>query len=112
MKFIFPKNYKYRLKFLGFIDYFTGIVDLVIGIIIYLILSVIVKDIEIKIYIFISLYLPIILFSVFGIGNENILNVSRYMIKYIVKQKVYLYDKKINKKAVEYYCLNGVPKGN
>lgn len=93
MKFVFPKNYKYRLKFLGFIDYFTGIVDLVIGIIMYLVLLIIVKNIEIRIYIFISLYSPIILFSIFGIGNENILNVSRYMFKYLVKQKVYLYGR-------------------
>lgn len=97
MKFIFPKNYKYRLKFLGFIDYFTGIVDLVIGLIIYLILLLIVKNIEVRIYIFISLYSPIILFSVLGIGNENILNVVRYMFKYLVKQKVYLYGKKTKK---------------
>lgn len=94
MKFIFPKNYKYRLKFLGFIDYFTGIVDLIIGIILYLILSIIVKNIETKIYFFISLYSPVILFSIFGIGKENILSVTRYMFKYIINQKVYLYGRK------------------
>lgn len=93
MKFIFPKNYKYHLKFLGFIDYFTGIIDLILGIIIYLILTLIVKNIEIRIYIFISLYLPIILFSVLGIGNENILSVARYMVKFMIKPKVYLYGR-------------------
>ena len=39
MKFIFPKNYRYHLKLLGFIDYITGIIDLIIGIIMYLILN-------------------------------------------------------------------------
>mgnify|MGYP003425418423 CR=1 FL=1 len=96
MKFIFPKNYKYRLRFLGFIDYFTGIVDLIIGIIMYFILNIIIKNIEIRIYIFISLYFPIILLSIFGMGNENILIVIKYMFKYVVKQKVYLYGR--NKK--------------
>lgn len=93
MKFIFPKNYKYRLKIFGFIDYITGVIDLIIGIIMYLLLNLIVNNIEIRIYIFISLYFPIILFSVLGIGNENIINVVRYMFKYIIKQKVYLYGK-------------------
>lgn len=93
MKFIFPKNYKYRVKILGFIDYITGVIDLIIGIVMYLLLNLIIDNIEIKIYIFISLYSPIILFSVFGIGNENIINVIRYIFKYIVKQKVYLYGK-------------------
>lgn len=90
MKFIFPKNYRYRFKFLGFIDYFTGIVDLIIGIFLYLILLMI-KNVEIRIYVFVSLYSPVILFSIFGLGNENIISVVRYMMKYFLKQKVYLY---------------------
>ena len=39
MKFIIPKNYNYRIKFLGFIDYFTGIIDLIFGIILYFLTS-------------------------------------------------------------------------
>ena len=94
MKFIFPKNYKYHLKFLGFMDYVTGVFDLIIGVILYFLISIIVKNIELKIYIFISLYFPILLMSIVGIGNENILIVFRYIIKYLLKPKVYVYDKK------------------
>ena len=94
MKFIFPKNYNYRIKFLGFIDYFTGIIDLIIGIILYFLLSIFIKNIELKIYLFISLYSPIIFFSVLGVENENIISVARYLIKYFIKPKVYLYIKK------------------
>lgn len=93
MKFIFPKNYRYHLKLLGFIDYITGIIDLIIGIMMYLILNIIINNFELRIYIFVSLYFPVILFSIFGIGNENIINVARYIFKYIIKQKVYLYGK-------------------
>ena len=94
MKFIFPKNYKYHLKLLGFMDYVTGVFDLIIGVILYFLISIIVKNIELKIYIFISLYFPILLMSIVGIGNENILIVFRYIIKYLLKPKVYVYDKK------------------
>ena len=43
MKFIFPKNYKYKSKILGFIYYVTAIVDLIIGIILFSILRIFLK---------------------------------------------------------------------
>lgn len=45
MKFIFPKNYKYRAKILGFIDYVTAIVDLLIGIILFFMIHMFVTKI-------------------------------------------------------------------
>lgn len=66
MRFIFPKNYKYKAKILGFIDYITAIFDLIIGIILFTILNMIINSIETKLYIFIILYVPIVLFSVLG----------------------------------------------
>lgn len=93
MRFIIPKNYKYQMKFLGFINYTTMVIDTIIAILLLGLLSIFIKNIEIKIYIFVSLYLPVILFSIFGIGNENIAYVTKYIFKYIIKQKVYLYNK-------------------
>ena len=93
MRFVIPKNYKYQMKFLGFINYTTILIDTVIAILLLGLLSIFIKSIEIKIYIFVSLYFPVILFSIFGIGNENIVYVTKYIIKYIIKQKVYLYNK-------------------
>ena len=93
LRFVIPKNYKYQMKFLGFINYTTILIDTVIAILLLGLLSIFIKSIEIKIYIFVSLYFPVILFSIFGIGNENIVYVTKYIIKYIIKQKVYLYNK-------------------
>ena len=45
MKFIFPKNYKYRAKILGFLDYITAIVDSLIGIILFFIIKTFVRKI-------------------------------------------------------------------
>jgi len=93
MKFIFPKNYRYRAKILGFIDYVTAIVDLLIGIILFFILKIFPISISIRIYIFILLFVPIVLFSVFAADGENIIVYLIRIIRFIKRRGVYFYDK-------------------
>ena len=93
MKFIFPKNYKYNTKILGFINYVTAIIDLIIGILLFIILNLFIKKLEIKIYIFISLFFPILLFSIFGTNGENIIDFIIYIYKFFKKRKIYFYKK-------------------
>lgn len=93
MHFIFPKNYNFKTKLFGFIDYSTAIFDACIGGILYLIINFLFDNINIKIYIFISLFLPILIFSVLGINKENIISVFIYIFKFLKNQNVYLYDK-------------------
>lgn len=93
MKFIFPRNYKYRAKILGFIDYVTAIVDLIIGIILFSILRIFVSSISTRIYIFIILFVPIILFSVFVAGGENIIIYIVQIVKFLKRRGVYFYKK-------------------
>lgn len=93
MSFIFPKNYNFKPKLLGFIDYSTAIIDTVIGIIIYFLVNTLFSSIDIKIYVFVSLFLPVLLISILGINKENPINVFKYMIKFIRNQNVYLYKK-------------------
>ncbi len=95
MKFIFPKNYNYNMKLFGFISYSTAIIDVILGIIIFAIVNFLFNSINLKIYFFISIYLPILLFSIFGINRENFLSVMVYIIKYFKNRKVYLYQKEI-----------------
>ena len=82
MKFIFPKNYNYNMKLFGFISYSTAIIDVVLGIIIFGIVNLIFKSMNLKIYFFIGTYLPILLFSILGINRENFLTVVIYIFKY------------------------------
>lgn len=96
MKFIIPRNYKYNSKILGFLDYITAFIDLIIGVILYFLISLVIKNIRMKIYFFISLFLPVILFSIFGTGGENIIYFSIYIIKFLKNRRVYFYSK--NKK--------------
>ena len=94
MKFIFPKNYRYRAKILGIIDYVTAIVDSLIGILLFFIIRIFIKKITTQIYIFVILFLPILLFSVFVSDGENIITYTIQIIKFIKKRGIYFYDKK------------------
>ena len=93
MKFIFPKNYRYQAKLLGFIDYITAIVDLIIGIFLFLILKILIPKITTRIYVFIILFLPIMLVSMFLTDGENIVSYLIKIIKFIKRRGVYFYNK-------------------
>lgn len=93
MKFIFPKNYNFKYKLLGFIDYTTAVLDVVIGLVLFFIIHLFVSNITSQLYIFIIIFLPIFLFSIFGLARENILSVIYYMFKFFKNRNVYLYNK-------------------
>ncbi len=93
MKFIFPQNYKFKTKLLGIIDYQTAILNLIYDAIIFVILNIVTKNINVKIFIFIITSFPMLLFSIIGINGESIINVIIYMSKFIIKPKLLFYSK-------------------
>lgn len=93
MKFIFPQNYNFKNKIFGIIDYSTAIVNIVWYVFVYCLCNLILKDLTIKIFFFITLSMPLLLFSIIGFNHENILYVILYLIKYIQSPKIYLYKK-------------------
>lgn len=93
MHFIFPKNYNFKPKLFGFIEYTTAIIDAIIAFILYVFVNFIFTSINIKIYVFIALFLPILLISILGINRESIISVCIYMFKFIKNQNIYLYKK-------------------
>lgn len=93
MNFIIPKNYKFKAKLLGLIDYQTAVLDSIWAGILYVLVNAIFSSITMKVYFFIGLFVPFLLFSIIGINNENILSVLIYIIKYYKKQKIYLFKK-------------------
>ena len=94
MKFIFPQNYRFKNKLLGIIDYSSLIFNIVWDIFVYIVINLFFTSINVKIFIFILLCLPIFLFSIFGFNHENILYIFIYIVKYIRSQKLYFYCKK------------------
>lgn len=94
MKFIFPQNYHFKNKILGFIDYTTAFVNVVWYAIVLILVNLIFKSINLKIMVFITLCFPLLLFSFSGFNGENIISVFRYFFKFLFRQKLYFYSKK------------------
>ena len=97
MKFIFPKNYNFKNKILGIIDYPTAFVNVIWYAFILILVNILFTNIKIKIFIFISVCFPLFLFSISGFHGENIVYVFIYIIKFIFRQKLYFYDKNYKK---------------
>lgn len=93
MKFIIPQNYNFKNKILGILDYQTAIFIVIWCSITFGILHIFIKNWDIKIFLFISLSFPIILFSIVGLNGESIVYVLKYILKYLIRPKLYLYKK-------------------
>ena len=94
MKFIFPQNYDLNTKIFGILDYSAAIVDVVWGVIVFGLIKIFIKRLTYKIFAFIILVFPVVIFSVVGVEGENLLYFLAYVLKYIFKQKLYLFEKK------------------
>lgn len=93
MKFIFPKNYSFKNKFLGIIDYSTIVINIIFDLFIFSICNLFFSSINIKIFLFVSLCLPILILSITGLNNENVFFVLLYIIKFFKNRRIYLYKK-------------------
>lgn len=95
MKFIIPQNYNTSSKLFGFLDYSSGIIMLLWSIFIYCLINFIFKSFYIKITIFIIFCFPIYILCLVGLNHENIIYVLSYILKFILSQKIYLFQKYI-----------------
>ena len=93
MKFIFPQNYNFKSKILGFIDYSTAILDVIWCILVFGLINIFNIGINFKLFIFVIFTFPVLIFSIVGFNGESIINVSYYLIKYVLNPKVLLYKK-------------------
>ena len=71
MKFIFPQNYDFSTKFLGLIDYSTAILNVIWSGIVFVLINVFFKSLNIRIFLFIILSFPVLLFSLIGINRRK-----------------------------------------
>ena len=82
MKFIFPKNYQFKNKIFGIIDYTTAFVNIIWYVIVLIFVNLIFDSIDIKVFVFISLCFPLLLISFSGFNGENIITVLSYLFKF------------------------------
>lgn len=106
--YFFPENYNKKEKFLGIIDYKTLIIVTIICLIVFYTLKYIVMNIKLKIALFIVLAgFPTIIILI-GINGENMVDFIKYILKFFISPRVYVYRKteeeneKIYKKLVSY----------
>lgn len=93
MKFIFPQNYNFANKILGFFDYSTAIFLVCWCAIVGAVLHILIPIWTLKIVLFIVLCFPLVLFSIVGFNNENIVYVLNYLVRFAIKQKVLMFKK-------------------
>ena len=93
MKFIIPLNYKFKNIILGIIDYPTAILNLIWNTFLYFILKNFSIVLSTKIFIFSALSFPVLLLTIVGFNNESPLYTIKYLIQYIRRPKIYLFQK-------------------
>lgn len=93
MKFIIPQNYDFKNKIFGFIPYSTIIFNIIWYFIIFSILNILFSSWNIKIFLIISFAFPITLFSIVGLNGEPLVYVLNYILKFLLRPKLYLFKK-------------------
>lgn len=93
MKFIFPQNYDLKNKLFGIIDYSTAFVNLLWYAFVFILINLFFKSLTLKIFIFVVLCFPLLLFSFAGFNGENILYIFSYLMRFLLKPKLFLYRK-------------------
>ncbi len=91
MKFLFPENYNFKNKLFGILDYPTAIFNIVYFFLLLSFFNLIIKNINLKIFLLVLFYSPILFFSILTLNNESFLRVMAYILKYFFNPKVYLY---------------------
>ena len=93
VKFIFPQNYNFNSKIFGFLDYSTAILNLIWDLFIFLIINIFFNSLNIKIFLFVTLCFPLLIFSLVGFNGENIIYVFNYIFKFLLRPKLFFYSK-------------------
>ncbi len=91
MNFIIPRNYNFKNKILGIIDYPTAILNVSLLFIIYKISGLFFISIFNKLLIIILFYFPFLLLSIFSYSNESFIFTFYYIVLYLFNPKLYLY---------------------
>lgn len=93
MKFIFPQNYDFKNKLFGFIDYTTVIANIIWYLIVFIFINLFFNNLNVKIFIFLIFCFPFFLFSITGFNGENIVYVFFYILKFLLKPKIFIFLK-------------------
>lgn len=92
MKFIFPQNYNFKPKLFGVIEYSTIFLNLFWDFFIFIFIHIF-PNLNVQIFLFFIFCFPLFLFSITGFNGESIIYVFSYILNFLLKNKLLLYEK-------------------
>jgi len=91
MKFIIPKNYNYHTKLLGIFDYPTAIFNIVFLLLLWFFFGIFIHSLTWHLSFVFIFYIPIFLISISNAYYESPVFQIYYILKFIIRPKLYLY---------------------
>lgn len=91
LNFIIPRNYNFKNKILGIIDYPTAIINVILLFFIYKLSCLFFNNLFNRLIIVILFYFPFLLLSIFSYSNESFIFTFYYIFLYLINPKLYLY---------------------
>lgn len=95
LKFLFPLNFDYKLKFLGIIEYKVIPFIIIYGILVYLIVKSLTLSFFVAVATFSIIFLPPVLILTSKVYGEPFYSFIFAIIKHFVRKKIYLYKRVI-----------------
>ena len=80
LKFIFPKNYDFKNKLFGVLDYSTIFINFIWCGIVFIFINLFFNNLTLRIFLFILFCFPFLLISISGFNGESFVYVSIYII--------------------------------
>ena len=96
MKYIIPKNYDFKPKLFGIIEYRFGIFVLSLSFILIFVLNNINILAIIKIQILLLIIIPILMIGTIGVRGEKLFDILKILLLYALKQKVFFFSKELS----------------
>lgn len=88
-------NYNRNIKFMGIIDYKSLVIIIIYIVIVFNLLRLLPFNLEILIYIFLTLVIPVVVVFCVNLNNESTVDVIITMLRFMVNKKIFVKEKDV-----------------
>lgn len=110
-EFVFPMNYKEKEKFLGIVEYKVVFVISIFWMVVFFFIRNIKIELLPKVVLFITICGFFTVLILVGVNGENMVDFIYFMMKFFMREKVYVYRKTEEKEKI-FKCLNRLDHGS